>query len=494
MIESFRLINFRGFEDSGPIRIAPITVLVGENSSGKSSIVQSLLLLKQSLIQPRRRMDELARIILDGPDTQLGNYADLVYKHETDRHVGITFTVAPDKNKTRPSILFSPPIVGSSAFEDRFARLRYAQHPVRRRTVIGLEFFPAEPFGPAPSRHTIRVDRLGRVTSQRAGSTSKRVSWRTTFGTPLSPNSITLDHKYYWGSILPEVRLKAPEARKLSRAKRAHAREFAQNAEAAYQAIEHLCLGLRSLGPFRTPPERHYWFSGSEASSTGANGERAIDLLLMESLITGPARRTSLLDGVQFWLARMGLASGLQLRALLKDIRMFGVELAGAAGSPVLSSIADVGFGLSQVLPVVVQGLLTPPRCSFVVQQPELHLHPDAQAAMGDFLWFLASRGVRVIAETHSEYLLARLRRRLAEDADEDPVVTRRFAGRAQKLSRRDIAVHFVGEDSGARTVTEIPIGANFQFETLPPKFMGSALDDRLVILRAAAPRSRARK
>ena len=122
-----------------------------------------------------------------------------------------------------------------------------------------------------------------------------------------------------------------------------------------------------------------------------------------------------------------------------------------------------------------------------MVQQPELHLHPDAQAGLADFFLYLTSCGIRVIVETHSEYLLIRLRRRLAEGKLD---VGRSLPGlrrRSVPLSKEDVTVLLTKIERqrlGAK-VSELALGNAFQFENLPKDFMSQALDDRLALLRA---------
>ena len=74
--------------------------------------------------------------------------------------------------------------------------------------------------------------------------------------------------------------------------------------------------------------------------------------------------------------------------------------------------IPDVGFGVSQVLPVVLQGFLSPNKSITIVEQPEVHLHPQMQAALADLFIDIAKESKytkHLIIETHSEYLLKRL-------------------------------------------------------------------------------------
>ena len=79
-------------------------------------------------------------------------------------------------------------------------------------------------------------------------------------------------------------------------------------------------------------------------------------------------------------------------------------------------SIKHVGFGISQLLPIVVEGLLMPKNGTLIIEQPEIHLHPKIQSKLYDFLYGLTKQGKKVIVETHSSHFITRMRRRIAED------------------------------------------------------------------------------
>ena len=84
-----RLQNFKCIEDSQDISLAPLTVIFGRNNTGKSSILQSLLLLCQTLDSPEHG----ARLNLRGPLYPAGSFADIVHQHQSDRHVAMSFSV-----------------------------------------------------------------------------------------------------------------------------------------------------------------------------------------------------------------------------------------------------------------------------------------------------------------------------------------------------------------------------------------------------------------
>jgi len=245
----------------------------------------------------------------------------------------------------------------------------------------------------------------------------------------------------------------------------------------------------QTVGPFRTPPERRYAFGGFGASRGGPGGEQAIDLLITETLLPHGARIRSLHSALSFWIKHLKLADSLDVRDIAKRLNLFQVKVTGAGRSPSVrgatANLADVGFGVSQVLPVLVQGLLMRPGGVYLVQQPEIHLHPDAQAGLADFFIYLASYGVITIVETHSEYLLLRIRRRLAEGAPPILMGLPTEIPDIQPLRPNDVSVLFTGLEGNKAAVKQLYIGNAFQFENLPPGFMSQALDDRLALLNA---------
>jgi predicted ATPase len=136
-----------------------------------------------------------------------------------------------------------------------------------------------------------------------------------------------------------------------------------------------------------------------------------------------------------------------------------------------------VGTGVSQVLPVLVQGLLINPGSVLVLQEPGSQLHPALQQDLGDFLLACAKSGKQVVLETHSEYLVTRLARRIAEGADADLV----------KLLRVDYS-----EEAGT-TYQPAPIDDYGNIEW-PEGFFEEASDEAFKILDAGLAKQAAQE
>jgi predicted ATPase len=187
---------------------------------------------------------------------------------------------------------------------------------------------------------------------------------------------------------------------------------------------------VKYLGPLRNPPRPVYQLEAVPGNSdVGFRGEHTAAILdlnrgkrvsyigppdeKLENDFFSHAKRKSatLHDAVVDWLSYLGVAEEVST----SDEGVFGNRLrVQTSGSGAMHDLTNVGVGVSQVLPIVVMALLAPPASFIILEQPELHLHPKVQARLADFFIALAVDGKQTLSETHSEYLIDRLRLRVA--------------------------------------------------------------------------------
>ena len=130
-------------------------------------------------------------------------------------------------------------------------------------------------------------------------------------------------------------------------------------------------------------------------------------------------------------------------------------------GSEVL--LTDVGFGVSQVLPVVTLLQYVPEGSTVILEQPEIHLHPLAQAGLADVIIQAAiHRNVQVILESHSEHLLLRLQRRIAEE----------------KVRADEVKLYFCDAPRGQSILTPLEVDLYGSILNWPERFMGDAFTE----------------
>lgn len=175
-----------------------------------------------------------------------------------------------------------------------------------------------------------------------------------------------------------------------------------------FQRILSQKFDASSVAPVRSKPRRTYDRISQEYDPQGDHVPFELARILLEP--KGGEERAIL----QVWLQKFGTTSGLFQRVLPRRLGTkpgdpFKIEVTGA-GRP--ANITDVGYGVSQSLPIIVQSLLGRRDDRVLLQQPEVHLHPRAQAALGTFFSELvAGRKREFVVETHSDYLIDRIRR-----------------------------------------------------------------------------------
>lgn len=188
---------------------------------------------------------------------------------------------------------------------------------------------------------------------------------------------------------------------------------------------------LKYLGPLRNEPQAVYASIGlSDPRNVGLKGEFTAAVLHInrhrtvnypspvrgpEHTITYESKRAYLQVACKDWLTYLGVLVDFDT----KDKGKLGYEISVRVDSgDNLHDLTHVGVGVSQVLPIVLMTLLSDPGDLLIFEQPELHLHPMVQSRLCDFFAAMAMFGRQSIVETHSEYLINRLRLRIAQSKD----------------------------------------------------------------------------
>jgi hypothetical protein len=227
--------------------------------------------------------------------------------------------------------------------------------------------------------------------------------------------------------------------------------------------IEALFSRVYYIGPLRESPKRIYIATGEAPEDVGLKGELSVDVLWVQA--RKKSTRVRLLGRVNHWMREFGLALDVRLK------RVGGNNYSVVFEDPnthLKVNLADVGFGASQVLPIVIEGFYARDRAMLLVEQPEIHLHPKAQGVLGDLLIDIATfeGGKTVLVETHSEHVLARIRRRIAE----------------RKVSLDSVAIYYCEPTSAGTKVREIRVNSQGQYENegLPEGFFEEGYQETL--------------
>lgn len=227
---------------------------------------------------------------------------------------------------------------------------------------------------------------------------------------------------------------------------------------------------FRYLGPLRLDPQvaQSPNRSTNDCMPVGRNGENATHLIWQaereKPLKPYPApdgtEVSSLIEAISLWLDFLELGSPITF----KNLGNVGFETL-VGGRP----IHNLGTGVSQIFPMLALCLSEQTDRIILIEQPELHLHPSSQQKLADFFISMVENGRRIVVETHSEYLVTRLRRRVAVDEINKSLHELVFVEKAEKVS---VLKTSKLRDSG-------------QFSYWPKGFFGQVEDDLLAILEA---------
>lgn len=415
LLTQVRLTNFKSFGADTRIPLAPLTLVYGANSAGKSSILQSLLLLKQSIGNHR--------LVTQGPFTDVGGFAGVVHRHTGER-VGLGFTYGALPSWIPPGGTADPALLrevywtfGDDGgrgtlratgfrFDDLELSFRADDSKTSDRLVADNDDVAAVLKGIAEGRLLYPSDTGNRDRRSEAERVVRRLRDRNVDELALRGDGLL---------PAPEPLLDWPVVAGLDELERsrlqAHAGRLARLAGGISTEVRQLLDSVVWLGPLRSAPRRFYDRS-SQAAALGDG--RHVAMFLLD--------HASAVDQVNEWLERMEVPYSLKVLPLSTG---GGVNVVGDLVAIVLTdrrsrvdvTPADVGFGISQILPVIVESLAQ--RESIIlVEQPETHLHPRLQARLAD-LFIEATRaggrGNQLIVETHSEHLILRTQRRIRE-------------------------------------------------------------------------------
>lgn len=438
--------NFRSFRRAD-VELKRITVFIGSNNSGKSSLHRPLTLLKQTL-----EIDSpFPGLLTRGPLVDCGSFTDCSF---WGNESPISFRLALD----RPITLTRNDAAGQMQVG-----------------AVHLGFEKGPPLNPFQLQR-FRIDspsgtRLLERVRQQEGSYDIHGEIRK--GNP--PNSpfdralrasINDDQPYHFlfrsgqivSSAVERLEVSSIQANDTFLMSQFGAKYMAVS-DVVAQWFESWLTSLSYVGPSRAAPQRTYRF-GSVYAPSRPDGAEVPEILFRvlkgeEGLYAGSPSQ------FQFRLARylrmLRLGATVDAEQVGED--SFSIYLSDRSSQKV--NLVDSAFGFSQVLPLVVRVLLTRPRETLIIEQPEIHLNPAVQSGLADVIVRGVSRDSCAIIETHSEHFLNRLRTLVASG----------------ELSSEELGVYFVERGPKQSRVRRVNVLASGALDhTWPSGFFGDAL------------------
>jgi predicted ATPase len=421
MAEGITRITVKGFKsiaDECSIEIRPLTILAGANSSGKSSIMQPILMMKQTLEAPY----DPGPLLIDGPNVRFTSAEQFL--SQLDGEVMGKFSMGLE---VESSISFNETFINKPQAGMEIAEISYKNEvniTILRPDMARGEIMAAYPRWARQSEksYTVKIER------DRSFLELKNV--------------MDEDGLLYIKTGFSSAYVNA-------------------------------ILSLIHVPALRGNPERNY-----KKTSVGPMFPGTFEIYAASLISHWQATEDTRLNDLGTALEKLGLT----WKVSSKKVDDVSVEVMVGrfihkthSNSKDLVSIADVGFGISQILPVIVALLTAEPGQLVYIEQPEIHLHPKAQMAMAQILADAANRGVKVVAETHSSLLLLGIQSLVAEG----------------KLSPDKVKLHWFKRrpEDGVTEVTSADLDKAGAFGDWPEDFSSAEMDADTRYIHAAEAR-----
>jgi predicted ATPase len=451
--------NFRSFEDTDWFELRPVTIVLGANNSGKTNLVRPLLLLKQTLDSG----DEDIALKLTGPLADVGTYRNVVFGRKTNRKVELSLRFHPLEKNVEKKKLKS---IGT-----------YPPSEVRLEFGMGRD-----PLEVVLQRFEV-LDNYGRscLVRKRTRSGSYSLSTALTMSSPLRKIAKTVTPSHFTFSGFGMVRRlfeeQEREFRRRTKGKKTKVRRTLtlqlKGMESDYfgvlssveSHVSRIFSSLNYIGPLREYPKRFYESTEEVPEAVGVRGELAPHILYL-------TKEERLAPKTNGWLKTFGLARKVSCDEFHDDL--FALKVTDLHGD---SSVdySDSGFGLSQLLPLIVQGFHSDRKEILFFEQPEIHLNPKLQCQLANLFAEMSASEKTVIVETHSEHLVLRIRTLIATG----------------KLRPENVALYYVEKEGVSSVLRKIPISEDGHIEPnqWPVGFFEESLGE--VLRLARVPKSK---
>ena len=442
MIEKLEINNFKSWEYAN-ISFAKLTGFFGTNSSGKTSILQLLLLLKQTIESTDR-----AQTLEFGNNktyVELGTYKDVVFNHNTSKDISFKLGWNLNGNleiqnpeKRRNQILFKS---DSMEFDCKIYQKEKSKLFVKNFKYKFDDFsFSMNQLN--EEKHTYAIKAIKDTKSDKRKFRfirNKGRKWSLPEPTKFYGFPDQVNAYFQNSGFLSDLQL-----------------EF-----------EKLFGKVYYLGPLRDYPQRQYTWAGAKPFDMGRRGEQVIDALLSSKGKTKISRGTgkqkyTVEEYVAYWLKELGLIDNFRVEEIAKGANLYRVLVKKNQNSPEVL-ITDVGFGVSQILPVIALCYYVPEGSTLIIEQPEIHLHPKVQAGLADvFMDAIKVKNIQIILESHSEHLLRRLQRRMAEES----------------FNSTDTALFFCANEKNHSRITSLNLDTFGNITNYPKGFFGDEMSE----------------
>lgn len=421
--------QFKTITKLDDLEIKPLTVISGENSGGKTSLIQLILLFKQTLEQ--RSID--FPLVLNKPYVSLGKYKDIVYGRDNKQLFEVAFSFS--KEDIKSALSNAVRFLGYGPLKDILLKIQFSFSSERiyvQNYYLEYNFIKEKKIWLNLNRKRSTQYYISCNNPSFYDDTYIKLRRRSDLKSNIIESEIDdyfTDGMVEWETTVYFNRMFPESVKKLYCD--LFNEEFSSLVDYHVEKLlSRFFSNMSYIGPLRDEPHNYYLNIDDTSTEIGIKGEHAIHILASQAKkeityykikssdeqgINFEEKTESLEDCVNYWLCSVfQLAKNIKVNKL-ENQSIYRVDITNNLGLKV--PITHVGFGISQILPIIVEGLRLKPGSTLILEQPEIHLHPKVQSLLFDFLYSLTLSRKKIIIETHSDHFITRLRRRVAEDS-----------------------------------------------------------------------------
>lgn len=447
------LKDFRAFQETGLIEIRPLTFLVGENSAGKTSLLAALNYLW-------RLRDRLGTPTFNSPPFDMGTFDEIVHRvrgrtKPSCFELIIEDTVTADVTRSRiyyPARGEKPPRLTD------LGRMRLTfKDSVGDAVVSKLNFSFGDQELLVDFVETVKIvikDAAGREI-YRSRDDERELGFPGRVGRVEQLN--ISDLVFYLRRLI--IDLDEPGQASSQEAMKA----MAYMGSALDQLLLSFPNAIFASAPVRSNPSRVYTPIDQNRTPEGAHTPQRL-FKIKES---NEARWNKIKAGLERFGRQSGMFSAINVaRYRSSGSSPFHINVTRRGKQ---SNIVDVGYGVSQALPILTDLIESSATSAFLFQQPEVHLHPQAQAALGSFFVDHISEKRRslIVAETHSDYLIDRVR----------------YAIKRKEIRPRDVSLLYFQTEGTATRIFQLEIDAEGNITHTPPGYREFFIREQMAML-----------
>ncbi|RSB53663.1 DUF3696 domain-containing protein [Acinetobacter soli] len=466
MFTKLAIKNFKSISDFQELRLAPITLIYGPNSSGKSSLIQALLLLQQTMIKPNRN----GGLVTNGVNIKIGNFPVIVNKHNINENIEIKLDYFLEKRNKKTldkfdrSFEFSYGYFNSSDYNFSFLK----------NYKFSFDLSVNEKKKRIFNNFTSNLDILNINKLKKEDAINESLSFKYNCDylfediLKFKLDKAIIRKMLTFPIYKSTPNFSVPSSSEISfnlaphSSIQIHPAQF-ETTSTINNIIVDVAADLKSklecityIGPLRKRIEKVYFVDNDFETSVGVDGSKiGYFLYMQEDTILKEINNYFKNYEIPYEILINKLvddSTGPIISVLLKDLR-----------TDTIVGPSDVGVGISQILPIIIEGIVRN-KSTICVEQPEIHLHPKLQADLAEFFVDTCKNNQWII-ETHSEALMLRLQKLLRM--------------KDERIKPDDISIIYVNPTSNGSKLHHIRLNENGNFrDEWPAGFFDERIDE----------------